>query len=413
MNKIDEFLKGLPKNTEKAYRTGLNKYLAWFKDNYPNENFDNYIQDIRRMDKDERIDTTDRYEKDIRDWVIELKKQYAPKTVSCDIASVRGLLTNNRIDLDKVFWKKIKGITEGNASLCEVIVSTPQELKEILTHSPDARAKAFFMVLATSGMRIGELCILKYDPIGKTGDIKLQYQCPRIRIPLLKITGDEKERGNTRITPEAKTVVLEYLKVRSRIIKRAYQRSVNVGRYKPLTKKQLDELVKNEDRLFPFDVHTMQGIWNTMLKKSGYDETDKSSKVKIYNKKTGKYYKLERYKRNVHSLRKFFRTNFSKYNKNLAVYFMNQISDLEETYDHKSEEWLDQEYMNGSQYLAVFESTQEYSEKIQDMDNRMAEKDKQVQDLSQKTNGLRLDLLETKHELGQALKLIQELQKKK
>ena len=169
MNKIEEFLDGLPKNTESAYRTGLNKYLAWFEKKYPGEKFNDYIKDIRLMEAKEKIQTTDRYEKDIRGWVIELKKKYAPKTISTDIASVRGLLSKNRIDLDKIFWKEIKNIQPGTASLCEVIVSTPQELKKILQHAPDVRAKSFFMALATNGMRLSELCNLKMN------DIKLDY----------------------------------------------------------------------------------------------------------------------------------------------------------------------------------------------------------------------------------------------
>ncbi|MEO5350852.1 MAG: tyrosine-type recombinase/integrase [Magnetococcus sp. YQC-3] len=375
MNKMEIFLENLPKHTKVSYGTGLKKFKTWFENKYPGESIDDYIKDLRRLDNNAKLDATDRYEKDIKEWVAYLKTEngdrkqgYSGKTINTDIAALRGLLINNRIDLDKVFWKQLKNIAPADASLNEVIVSTPTELKEILTHSPDARAKAFFMTLATSGMRIGELCSLNMD------EIKLNYQCPRITLPPSKVK-NKKHRLNTRITPEAKTVLLEYLKVRDDNIRRAYQRSVNVGRLKPLTDEEMKKYIANEKRLFPFGVHTMEGIWNRMLKKSKYEEKDTSGLD-------------ERLKRNVHSLRKFFRTNFSKYNKNLAVYFMNQISDLEETYDHKTEEWIDEEYLTGSQYLAIFESPQDHSEKLNKLAEQNEEKDKQIQDMQSKLSDM-------------------------
>ena len=132
--KITIFLEGLPKNTKEVYKTGLKKFVEWLNKTYPKENLDNYIKDIRLMQPKEKIQTTDRYEKDIRAWLIELKKKYAPKTISGDIASLRGILVKNRIDLDQVFWKEIKQLKPGNAPLNEVIVSTPQELKNILMY---------------------------------------------------------------------------------------------------------------------------------------------------------------------------------------------------------------------------------------------------------------------------------------
>jgi len=375
--KITIFLEGLPKNTKEVYKTGLKKFVEWLNKTYPKENLDNYIKDIRLMQPKEKIQTTDRYEKDIRAWLIELKKKYAPKTISGDIASLRGILVKNRIDLDQVFWKEIKQLKPGNAPLNEVIVSTPQELKNILMHSPDARAKAFFTVLATSGTRLSELCNLKMN------DIKLDYQCPRIRV--MPLSSKNKKQGRTRITPEAKDTVLEYLKVRKKIIKRAYLRTINVGHVIPISKEKLEERANNEKRLFPFSPHTMQGIWNTMLKKSGYDEIDDSG---LRN----------RYKRNIHSLRKFFLTNYSKYNKNLAVFFMNQVSELEQTYDYKTEEWLDQEYMAGSHFLAIFESPQEQSEKLQELDMQLNEKDMQIRNLERTMQELKAQVIEMRLE---------------
>ena len=94
----------------------------------------------------------------------------------------------------------------------------------------------------------------------------------------------------------------------------------------------------------------------------------------------------------------------------MAVYFMNQVSDLEETYDHKTEEWLDQEYMAGYQYLAVFESPQETSEKLQDMDNRLTDKDKEMTTMKETIEEMKAQILELRLE---KLETLNGLKKKK
>jgi len=368
--KIEEFLKGLNYHTHHNHKTGLKNFLTWFNNQYPNEKFDEYIKDIRLMEPKEKIKTMDRYEKDIRYWLIELQKRYAPKTVSTLVASIRGLLIFYRIDLDQIFWKQLNYSKAAKSPRCDIIVSTPKELKEIMQQCPDIRAKSFFMILATSGLRIDELCKLKIN------DIALKYQCPRIIIRDPK----NKVKGETRISPEAKESYLQYLKVRDDKIRTSHYRTINLGYAKNISEDELDEIIKNETRAYPFTARNMSKIWNQMLEKSGYTEKDNSS-LQI------------RYKRNVHTLRKYFRTNFGLYNDDLAEYFLNHVSELKRTYDHKPKEWLDQEYYNGCKYLSIFEAPMDTSEQLQDLNEKLTEKDKQIQELEKKMDEMNQTML--------------------
>lgn len=371
--KINEFLKGFNYHTYHNYKSGLKNFLIWFNEQYPNEKFDEYIKDIRLMKPKEKIQVTDRYEKDIRYWLIELQKKYAPKTISTQIAGLRGLLIFYRIDIDQIFWKQLNYTKAAKSPKYDVIVSTPKELKEIMQQCPDIRAKSFFLILATSGLRINELCKLRID------DINLKYQCPRIIIRDPK----NKVKGETRMSPEAKSAYLEYLKVREDKIRTSHYRTVNLGYANK--DDDLDEIIKNEKRAYPFSTRSMGDIWNRMLEKSGYNEIDDSGLQ-------------ERYKRNVHSLRSYFRTNYGLYNDNLAEYFINHISELKKTYDHKPKEWLDQEYLNGCKYLTVFEIPQDTSEKIQGLNEKLDEKDQQISNLERMMDEMKAQILELRLE---------------
>ena len=147
-------------------------------------------------------------------------------------------------------------------------------------------------------MRIGEICNLKLS------DIDLNYEYPHITLRKTK----SRAKGRTRCSPEAKEAILEWLKIRKEQLQLKQQRTP--------TKYQNPE---DKDKLFPGKPKSARKMWNTLLRKSGFAKKDKS----------GKY---ERALMSTHSLRRYFRNEFSKYNNDLASYLMNQRTGLDRKY---------------------------------------------------------------------------------
>ena len=132
-------------------------------------------------------------------------------------------------------------------------------------------------------------------------------------------------------------------------------------------------------------------MWNRLLEKSRYAKKDK----------TGKY---PRNLMGTHSLRKAFRSEFSKYDNDLAAYLMNQRTGLDRKYRDWSDEYLDQEYAKGVQYLMVFQSNVT-DERLNDVQEKLTGLEEENLKLQKDVDSLRMELLEVK------LKQVQELQR--
>lgn len=338
MNKIDEFLNEYTaKETIRQYKISLKKYF-----NYHNQNPDIYVKDIRNLDNGKRNKIMDQYEIDITNYRNHLTKQdYSPKCIHNYISSVKMFLEHYRIDLDKAFWKKLKsrGIEKVVESVCDFKIPTPAQLKQILTHA-NTKIRSISLLQSSSGMRIGEICNLTLN------DIDLDYKFPHITIRKPKT----KMKGRTRCSPEAKEAIQEWLKIRP----------------------------DNDDpRLFQCKPKVARTMWNRILKQSGYAKKDKNGK----------------YPRNLmgtHSLRRYFRNEFSKYNNNLAAYLMNQRTGLDRKYRDWSDEYLDEQYARGVDHLLVFQQNVT-DERLNSMQEQMENKDMAITEMQGKIEQLEHD----------------------
>jgi integrase len=330
--KIKQFINEYTaKETIRQHQIALKKYFTHY-----NKNPDNYIKDIRNMDNGPRNKVLDQYEHDISQYRNHLINEgYSPKCIHNYMSSVKMLLEHYRIDLDKAFWKKLhkRGIEKTNEAICDFKIPTTQQLKEILTHA-NTKPRAMFLLQASSGMRIGEICNITKN------DIDLNYEYPHIVLRDTKT----RSKGRTRCSPEAKEAILEFLKTRKD---------------------------NNDPRLFQCKPKTARNMWNRLLKKSKYTDKDK----------TGKY---ERNKMGTHTLRKYFRNEFSKYNNDLAAYLMNQRTGLDRKYRDWSDEYLDQEYCKGVSNVLVFQSNV--------TDERLTDLNDEVKELKTENEKLKDDL---------------------
>ena len=124
---IQKFLnKFTSQKTKNGYKAVLNMYYSFLK-----ENPDTYIKDIRDIDSNKEIhEITDVYEKDIIKFWNHIE-YLAPKSINYYISALRVYFSDNRIELDKTFWKKFNRRGKGNEALTEEII--PTKFKYILS----------------------------------------------------------------------------------------------------------------------------------------------------------------------------------------------------------------------------------------------------------------------------------------
>ncbi|MCS7113804.1 MAG: site-specific integrase [Candidatus Bathyarchaeota archaeon] len=261
----------------------------------------------------------------------------------------------NGIELPALFWRKLKGRRKGSRALMLDKVPSNAELRRILSHM-DAKGRSLFLVLASSGMRIGEALKLKVE------DLDLASEPPRINI-----RGEYTKTGNSRttfITSEAKESLEEWLKIRNEALNSAVKRS----RYGK----------KVEDgRNWPFEANTAYFIWRNAIAKSGF--------AKRFQYNNG----VERFTIHPHVLRKFYRTRLAMVIPvDVVEALMGHEGYLTQVYRCYSIEDLANYYKQGEHTLLIFAS-----EDVSKLRADLEERNKQLQTL---INGLASDNMELK-----------------
>jgi integrase len=325
---IEDFLSNY--NTpasRKTYKTQLNKFFNFLKVN-PNE----YFSSNRDYKKD-----VDRYWDNI--------KTLPPKSRTTALSVIKMFLFEHEIEFPGIFWRKKHRRAKGKGAVTQDKIPTANELKQMLQHCKSIQSKAFFLTLASSGMRVGEAISLKLD------DIDLNKTPARIYL-----SSDITKSGENRvvfITNEAKDVLKEYLTVRDELLALA------------VTHSGFHEKKKKDDRLFPFSYTNAVTMWNNILRNSKKNEQDKIT---------------NRYKFHIHCLRKFFRSRMG--NKNgigvdMTEFLMGHEGYLTREYRNYTEEELGEEYLKGADRLLIFEHKADDS----DIREQLKEKDRQIQEL--------------------------------
>jgi len=155
------------------------------------------------------------HEEDIQSFMVWLKGR-PPKTVSLKLAAVRIFLMENGVELPQRYWRRLRGRIRGRRAITLDKIPSPAELRKILLHVP-IHGKALFLVLASSGLRIGEALKLKLN------DLELAPDPARINV-----RGEYTKSGNSRaafISREAREAVQEWLNVRDRYLEAAAAKS--------------------------------------------------------------------------------------------------------------------------------------------------------------------------------------------
>jgi len=281
-------------NTKLTYLKALKKFA-----DYKNiQNFDEFLNEVKQKQNQNEI---------YKEYALYLAGlNLAPKSVAAWTSALKKFFNANGLKVDIDVPIKVFNIHEDT-------LPTKEELRAIVNES-DLRTKVIILMLASSGMRVGELHNLKLS------DVDLSKE-----IPLIKIKGTEaKERKSriTFITPEAKKFLEEYLEKRKMVGEELNENS---------------PLIANENGS-KMSYQNLQYILEKAFKK--------------FAKKVGKRYNLH-----AHCLRKWFKTQLiaSGVPAPIVDRLMGHQRYLAQEYELYTEDQLREWYSKGMKALYILE----------------------------------------------------------
>ena len=279
------------------------------------------------------------YEEDIEKFFLNMMNaNKPPKTVVTYLGAVKTYLLDNDIELSQRVWKKISRRVKVDARTVDEVPREPTIIRKIIAYM-DIKGKALFLVLVSSGMRIGEGVTFRLE------DMKLDKDPAEIII-----RGENTKSGSTRIafiSSEAKEALEEYLRQRDKWLIGANNRSKTVGN---------SNQVVGETRVFPITTKVAIGIWNNALKNTGLTKRDPST-----NRRT----------LHPHILRKYFRTRLGRINRDMAEVLMGHSGYLTKSYRRYDSEELAEWYKANEHLLLVFTDTTEITKLKESVDKSL------------------------------------------
>ncbi len=232
-------------NTKKTYLKGIAKFVEYrqIKD------LDSFVEEVRQKQNQNEV---------VKDFAVYLaSKNLAPKSIAAWVSSLKKFFSANNLKVDVEIPLRIFNVHED-------VLPSKEDLKKIVLEV-DLRMKVIITMLASSGMRIGELHKLK------VGDIDFSKDIPTIRIR--GIGAKERKSRITFISIEARNFLEEYLNRRKSLGEELNENSPVIAREdgKPMSYQNIQYL--------------LEGVFRK------------------YSKKVGKRYTLH-----AHCLRKWFKT---------------------------------------------------------------------------------------------------------
>ena len=284
-----------------ATRQTYIKALRYFMDylHLPPEAYD------RLLDQDPKIT-----QMNICDYVSYLRKQKSPATVSSYIAAIRKFYSMNDIQLN---WDKIHSFEGENEKQAEDRPYTHSEI-EILIQCTSPRNRAIILLMASSGLRVGAVPLLRIKDLGPID----KYSIYKISV----YTKSKKSRYFSYCSAECRKEIDSYLEWRKRWGERLQDDS-------PVFRREYNTEGKIQVR--PLTVKAIQNFMNVLLKDTGL------RKVPLENQKYERSHIMM-----CHGFRKFFETNAFKAGMDHMYLrrLMGQKSGLEDAYLKLSEEEL-------------------------------------------------------------------------
>jgi integrase len=325
MTRIAEFLAQYDKiNTQRSYKTALRLFF-------------DVVYDSSRVNDDAHYeDLAERYLTELQDGdrslstdMIALANTLAdkpPLTARSRIAAVKEFFVENGYDLTPRDVRNIRRRVPKGYAQTEENEMSRETLKTILQHC-DLRGRAIFLVLVSSGMRVGEALSITLS------DINLDKKPAQIRIK----AGYTKTREarTAFISGEAAEAVKAWLTVRTAHMTAAENRNKGLVAHGLSTEKK-----KDDDRVFPYEYGTINKIWETAVKKAGFYSKDEVT---------------ERNQTHIHQLRKYFRTmTATKIPVDVAESLMGHSRYLSRAYRKHTRDQIAEYYLKAEPALTIF-----------------------------------------------------------
>lgn len=233
--------------------------------------------------------------------------------------------------------------------------------------------KAFFLILASSGARIGEISELEIPDI--------DFDSDPVRIT---IRGEHTKTGNSRtifISNEAKEFLLDWLKVKDEYIRAAAMKG-----------KAPHQIDPDDKKVFPSSIRNAGMILNTSLYRLGMDKKDPSTRRMLIH---------------PHSFRKYFNTTLKANGvpQDIVEALLGHEYGLDQAYRRYSIEQMAEFYKKAEPAITVMSDTQELMKlKKEESENRG-----RLGDLYAKNMDLEKRITEVDKILGEVLQSLEQL----
>jgi integrase len=363
-------------NTKKAFKIGISSF---FKFIYGNLDLDQaskkYIEEVKKG-RD--------YFKDLINYSIFLNKK-TPKTALTYLASVKSFLNYFlNIELTKKQNRILRSrLPKGNRARSREDDLTKEILKKILEHT-DLKGRALFLLLVSSGIRIGEALKLKFNDIDLNRDP-----------PIVFVRGEYTKSGDSYfsfISKEAKESLIEWLKIREEYINSALNKGKGINKIKQ----------KEDDRIFPFSYALAVKLWKRALRKAGLEKKDEFTKRRTLH---------------IHMLRKFFMSQFKMANipPSIVEALVGHTEYLDQAYRRFTKEELTEFYKKAEPNLYIFipkeirEIQTHYINELEDTKKKVENLTLQLTNLNTTTITLMKENSELKNQLALITKSLEEI----
>ena len=334
MSRLNNFLNLYNNNqTKMVYKWGLKSF---FNIIYP-ENI-SLESKVEKYFKEER-----NIESDIDTFLTKINGK-PPLSIRSMLNTIKNFLIENDVELPQKFWKRVNRRIKGSRALTLDEVPNNKKLRQIFTHM-NAKGKALFLILASSGMRIGEALQITTD------DLDLDFEPTKITI-----RGEYTKTGNSRFTfisSEAKEALIEWLKIREQSLLVAKNRSTPKKHYK--NKYQEKDL--NTKKLFPFHPFTARYIWKNALEKAGLLKRDKTT---------------DRILIHPHVLRKYFRSRMATIIPvDIVEALIGHEGYLTSVYRRYTQKDLAEKYLEAEHTILIFKETGEVTKLRKEVEEKI------------------------------------------